>query len=258
MTAAADSTIQMATEKLTEARDLVNQLYDGVNQLLSWVPEMFVHLIDPIKKGIEEFGKFHMKIFEEIKQFVTQPGSPGALREVSERWTSQVAGKLGNIAGELGLDFHRTNIEWEGRAAEAYKALVPGQVKAVNGVKGAADSMVTTLGTLANAIESFWVSILIAITTFVGGIIAAIAGIAGVVTAPPAIVALTSVSVVVIGLITSAINALVSTIQPINLQAKSIAKTVDELGDKWRKPENNVEMGDGTVRDGDESNWEAR
>ncbi len=145
----------------------------------------------------------------------------------------------------------------EGRAAEAYKALVPGQINAVNGVKGAADKMVLTLDSLANAIEMFWVSIGIAVVTLAVGLTAALAGICGVVTAPPAIVALTSVAVVVVGLITAAVSALISTIQPINSQAKAVQKTVDELGDTWSKPTNGVDLGDGTVRDGDESNWEA-
>lgn len=256
-TAAADATIQKAAEKITEANDLVNKLYEGVNQLLSWVPEMYVPLIEPIKKGMEEFGKLHMKIFEEINQFLTERGSPSRLREVAGQWTAQ-ATKLGAISGDLNLDKHRTNIEWEGRAAEAYKALVPGQVSAVNGVKGAADKVVLTLDALANAIEMFWVSIGIAVTTFAVGLFAALAGIVGVVTAPPAIVALTSVAVVVVGLITAATTAIVSTIQPINSQAKAVQKTVDELGDTWSKPSNGVELGDGTVRDGDDSNWEAR
>ncbi len=41
-------------------------------------------------------------------------------------------------------------------------------------------------------------------------------------------------------------------------QAKSTKKTVDELGDKWAKPNTNVELDDGSVSDGDESNWEVR
>lgn len=256
--AAADASIQKASEKINEASDLVQKLYDGVNQLLSWVPDAFAHLIEPIKKGMEEFGKFHAKIFDEIKQFLTERGSPSRLREVAEQWTSQVAKQLGTIAGDLKLDKHRSNIEWEGRAAEAYKALIPGQVGAVNGVKGATDKMVLALDSLANAIEMFWVSITIAFTSFVVGLFAALAGIAGVVTAPPAIVALSSVAVVVVGLITAAITALVSTIQPINSQAKSTKKNVDELGNKWAKPNNNVELDDGSVSDGDGSNWEAR
>ena len=259
MTAAAtDAIIEKANEKITEANDLVNKLYDGVNKLLSWVPDIFAHLIEPIKKAMEEFGKLHERIFKEITQFLTDRGSPSRLREVAGQWTSKIAKQLGTVAGDLKLDKHRSNIEWEGRAAEAYKALVPGQVDAVNGVKGAADKMVLTLEALANAIEMFWVSVAIAITTFVVGLFAAIAGIAGVVTAPPAIVALSSVAVVVVGLITAAITAIVSTIQPINSQARSIKKTVDELGNKWAKPNNNVELDDGSVRDGDGSNWEAR
>ena len=44
----------------------------------------------------------------------------------------------------------------------------------------------------------------------------------------------------------------------VSSQAKSIQKTVDELGDKWAKPNSSVELDDGSISDGDGSNWEVR
>ncbi|MCA1189405.1 MULTISPECIES: WXG100 family type VII secretion target [unclassified Saccharopolyspora] len=257
-TATGDDVIHMVSGKLTEVQEMMQKLYDGVNQLLSWVPEAFMHLIEPIKKGMEEIVKLHKQMFDQIMQTVERAGSPGLLRAASQQWADLVAEKLGTVAGDLKLDKHRTNIEWEGRAAEAYKALVPGQADAVNGTKSAADKMVTALDTLANAVEMFWISIGIAVVTFLGGLATAIAGCIGVVTAPPGLAFGVSVGVAAIGLATAAFSAFIGAIQPINSQMKSAQKTIDELGGKWATPENGVDLSDGSSSDGDESNWEAR
>lgn len=257
-TSTGDDVLHQVSGKITEVQELMQKLYDGVDQLLSWVPEAFVHLIEPIKKGMEEVGKLHRQMFDELMRIWDRRGSPSLLREKSQQWSDLVSGKLGAVAGDLKLDRHRSAIEWEGRAAEAYKALVPGQVDAVNGVKGAADKMVVALDALANAVEMFWVSVIMAVVTFLVGLGAAIAGVAGVVTAPPGIVVFFSFATVAVGLITAAVGAFYATVQPINTQTKSVQKTIDELGGKWSTADNGVDLSDGSVSDGDRSNWEVR
>ncbi|GAA3365821.1 hypothetical protein [Saccharopolyspora gregorii] len=259
MTAATgDDAIHMVSGKLTEVQEMVQKLYDGVNQLLNWVPESFMHLIEPIKKGLEEFGKLQMKIFEEIYEFLQKPGEVDLLRGVSKQWSAQISTPLKSVAGSLNLDKHRSNIEWEGRAAEAYKALVPGQAGAVTGIQGVADKMVTALDSLANAIEMFWVAVWVALVTFAVGMASAIAGLAGIVTAPAAIAGILGVLVVVVGLIGAAVTAFYATVQPINSQIEVIGSALDGLGDEWTKPDNGIDLSDGSASDGDASNWEAR
>ncbi|MGW0890613.1 hypothetical protein [Saccharopolyspora sp. NPDC002578] len=259
MTAAAgDDVIHMVSGKLTEVQEMVQKLYDGVNQVLSWVPEAFLRLIEPIKKGMEEFGKIHLKIFEEINEFVQKPGQVDLLREISKQWSDQVSASLKDVAGAINLDKHRSNIEWEGRAAEAYKALVPGQSGAVTSIQGAADKMVTALDSLANAIEMFWVAVWVAVVTFAVGLVGAIAGLAGIVTAPAAVVGIAGVASVVVGLIGAAVTAFYATVQPINSQVQIISSAIDGLGEQWTKPNNGVDLGDGSASDGDGSNWEVR
>lgn len=259
MTAATgDDVIHMVSGKLTESQEMVQKLYDGVDQLLSWVPEAFMHLIEPIKKTVEEFGKLHVKIFEEIGEFLTKRGEIDLLRTVSEQWSDRVAAPLKDVSGALNLDKHRSNIEWEGRAAEAYKALVPAQAGAVTSLQGAADKMVTALDSLANAIEMFWVAVGVAVVTFVVGLVAAIAGLAGIVTAPAAIAGACGVVSVVLGLIGAAVTAFYATVQPINSQIKIIRSVTDGLGGKWATPDNGVDLSDGSASDGDRSNWEVR
>ncbi|WP_243789911.1 hypothetical protein [Saccharopolyspora gloriosae] len=259
MTAAAgDDVIHMVSGKLTEAQEMVHKLYDGVNQLLSWVPEAFMHLIEPIKKGMEEFGKLQLKVFEEIYEFIENRGNIGLLREMSEQWSGQVSAPLKSIAGALNLDKHRSNIEWEGRAAEAYKALVPGQAGTVTGVQGVADKMATALDALANAVRMFWVSIAFAVVLFAVGLAGAIAGLAGIATALPAVAGLAGVITVVLGLIGSAVTAFITTVQPIKSQVKVLQGALDGLGETWSKPGNGVDLSDGSASDGDASNWESR
>lgn len=180
---------------------------------------------------------------------IIEPGNPAALREASEKWTSEVSKMLGTIAGELNLDNHQTKIEWEGRAAEAYKGLVPEQVEGVNGLESVSDHMVSALDELANTIVTFWVAIGVAVVTFVVGMVAAIAACVGVVTAPAGIAAAVGVAAVCLGLVTAAITALVAMIQSISSSAKSTKQQVDELGSTWEKSDAGVDYGD-------ESNWE--
>lgn len=244
-----DSAIDKAVQKMQEAEGKVQELFDAVDKVLSWVPDMFAHLIEPIKKGCEELSKKIQEMWDKVTEFMGQRGSPSALREAREKWTSEVGKPIGKTAGDLNLDNHKTKIEWEGRAAEAYKGLVPKQVDGLNGLKSASDRMVLSLDSLANAIETFWVAVGIAIATFVIGIIAAIAACAGIVTIPAGVAVAMGVVGVVIGLIGAAITAILGAIQPINSAAAATKKEVDALGTTWGKSKSGVDLGE-------ESNWD--
>lgn len=107
-----------------------------------------------------------------MNQLFEQPGNSDRLREAGAQWAGDIGNILGDIAGDVSLDKLRTNIEWTGRAAEAYKATVPAQGEALNGLKDLALEMRTSLDGLAQSIDNFWLAMKIAFATFVVAVVA--------------------------------------------------------------------------------------
>lgn len=249
-----DPLVQEAYEKLQEIQQKVDEFFDKVNSVLSWVPFFLQHLIEPIRAAIEALNAKLREFWDRANQLMEQPGSPSRLDEVAEQWTNEVATAVGEVAGTVSPDQLRTNIEWVGRAAEAYRATVPAQVDGLNGVKGLAEQMRTSLNLLANSVENFWLAIGIAFTTFIVGAVGAIIAAATVVGIPAAVAALATAVGVSIGLITAAIMALKSHLNTIETQQNAIATRVTNLGTTWAASDVGT-MADASVTDGDASDW---
>lgn len=249
-----DPLVQEAYEKLQEIQRKVDEFFDKVNSVLSWVPFFLQYLIEPIRAAIEALNAKLREFWDRANQLMEQPGSPSRLDEVAEQWTNEVATAVGEVAGTVSPDKLRTNIEWVGRAAEAYRTTVPAQVDGLNGVKGLAEQMRTSLNLLANSVENFWLAIGIAFTTFIVGAVGAIIAAATVVGIPAAVAALATAVGVSIGLIAAAIVALKSHLNTIETQQNAIATKVTALGTTWAASDVGT-MADASVADGDASDW---
>ena len=255
MTAPAlDPLVQEAYEKLREIQQKVDEFFDKVNSVLSWVPFFLSYLIEPIRAGIEALNAKLREFWDRANQLFQQPGSPSRLDEVAQLWVSEVAEPVAAIAGTVSPDKMRTNVEWVGRAAEAYRSTVPAQVSGLNGIKDIANQMRTSLNLLANSVENFWLAIGIAFATFIVGAVGAIIAAATVVGVPAAIAAIATAVGVSIGLIAAAVVSLKSHINTIELQQAAIAQKVTDLGTHWANSDVGA-MSDASVADGDASDW---
>lgn len=241
--------------KANEIDAKIQEFFNKANDILSWVPGAFSHLIEPIKQGLQAISQKLQEFWNDLKRFlVTEHGEPDTLKNAGDQWMNQVGNPTHDIAGDIALPKLRTYLEWEGKAAEAYKVIVPAQAEGLKAIKGLAEQLRTSLTNLGNAIESFWTAVLIALGAFVVAIIAAIVEACGIVTLPACIPTLLGAVGAAIGLISTAALSTMSMVDTINTEQTAIKQKIHDLGDEWTR--SNVDLGDATSSDGDASNWQ--
>lgn len=248
------SAVAEADRKFHEIDEKVRRFFEIVNDTISWVPWPASELLGPIEDGMEKLAQEMQKFWDEARQVREQPGNADRLREAGAAWANSIGNPLGDIAGNISLENHKTNIEWTGRAAEAYKALVPAQEEALSGLKDMAIKMRTSLDDMAESIEDFWQAIVIALVSFAIGAAGAIASAFGVVTIPAGIVVLLGAVGVGLTFIFQAVQAIDSHMDVIRDQQTAIQQGLHDVGTTWEQS-NITAMSDASVTDGDASDW---
>jgi len=243
--------VQQAGDKANELEEKIKEFFDAVNDVLSWVPDFLSDLIEPIQRGIDALNQKIQEFWDRVNLIREQPGDSDRLRQVGDQWANEIGNSAGDIAGTISLDKLKTNIDWTGKAAETYKATVPAQASGLNSVKDLANQMKSSLSSLANAIDNFWLAIKVAFVVFIAGAVAAIATACTVVGLPAAIATAAAVS---IGLVTTAIIAMQSFTQTIATEQGNITQKIhDDLGE-WSKT--NIDaLGHASVNDRNGTNW---
>lgn len=247
--------VNEASEKSQEIEQKIREFFDKVNEVIGWVPDIFSGLIEPIVQGMEQLRQKMQEFWDRVNQLFEQPGNSERLREVGVQWADSIGNVLGEIADTVSPDKLRTNIEWTGRAAEAYRATVPAQGEALTGLKDLAIEMRTSLDSLAESIDDFWQAMKIAFTVFVVAAVGALVAAATVVGIPLAIGAILTAVGACIYLITETIVALDSHVDTIQNQQTTIQQQVRDVGNEW--PRSNIgAMSDASVTDGDAPDWQ--
>lgn len=227
--------IDEAVAKVNEIERKIQEFFDKVNDVLSSVPGFLDHLVDPIIQGMYQIRQEMQEFWDRLNQFLTNRGDPEKLRAYADDWRESIGNRLGDMAEDIKLYRLRSNIEWEGSAAEAYKAIVPAQSEGLEGIKSLAIQINTSLKSLANGIEDFWTAILIAFGMFVVAIAAAIVGAATVAGIPAAIAALLTAIGACIALIHTAITQRDSLEDMIKTEQDTIAQGTVDIGTEWAK-----------------------
>ncbi|HUQ59543.1 hypothetical protein [Lentzea sp.] len=225
-----------AAEKVEAVDRDLERFFDVVNATLTWVPPPLRPMIDQIEEDVRWLTGRIAEFRDRVSQVCRQTGDPDRLRQVGTGWVEQVGDVLGDIAGTLTLDKMRTNVEWEGRAARAYAAAVPPQPQGLTAVKDVANQMRASLNTLANSIDAFWISMIVALTTFAVAAAGAIAAACTVVGIPAAIGAVAGGLTVVIGIIGAAVMALESHTNTIETEQNAIMQKIHDIGREWTMP----------------------
>ncbi|MFD2422145.1 hypothetical protein [Amycolatopsis pigmentata] len=227
--------IQQADDKFHELEQKIREFFDRVNDVLSWVPDFLSGLVQPIQEGLTTLRQKIQEFWDRVNQLLTHRGNPTRLHQVAEDWANSVGNIVGDIAGRISLDKLQTNLDWQGRGAEAYKTTVPAQVSGLNAVKDLANQLRSSLDNLGNGIETFWTAMTVAGVVFAVGAVGAIAAACTVVGIPAAIAALATAAGVSIGLVTTAILSLQSLTNTISTEQHTIGQKVHDLGDQWAK-----------------------
>lgn len=232
MTSAA---IQEAVKKANEIDQKVQSFFDKVNDLLEWVPGFLSDLIRPILDGLAAIKRKFDEFWAPLKEQFDNFGNPPKLEEYSATWRETVANPIRTISDDVKLENMSTNIEWEGRGAEAYKTIVPPQSEGLADIKDLAVDISETLKELANGIEDFWIAIGIALGSLVIGMVAAIVEAATVVGIPAAIATIIAAIGVAFAAVTAAIVALKGIYDTLDTKQEAIQNGLNDLGDKWSK-----------------------
>ncbi len=241
--------IDEAVETADEIERKIQEFFDKVNDVISWVPWPFDDLIEPIEQGMAQLREKMQEFWDRLTDFLTNRGDPDKLKQFADEWRESIGNRIGEIAGDIKLTQMRSNIEWEGRAAEAYKTIVPPQSEGLEGIKSLAVQINTSLKSLANGIEDFWTAILIAFGTFVVAIAAAIIGAVTVVGIPAAIAAVLVAVGACVALITTAIVSRDAVEDTIKAEQDTIAQGTQDIGTQWTKSKTSMS---------DPGDWEAR
>ncbi|MGP4019342.1 hypothetical protein [Saccharopolyspora sp. 5N708] len=249
----ADPLVEQVNGKLQELDQKIQEFFDQINGVLSWVPEAFAHLIEPIQRGMEVVNQKVQEFWDRVQQWRQQPGDATVLRVKSEIWASAVANPIGDVAGDVALEKLDANVDWTGRAAEAYKAIVPAQADGLTGVKDLALQIRNSLNSLANALDAFNMAMIIAVGVFIVGAVGAIAAACTVAGAGAAVGAIASAAGVSIGLVTTAIVAMNSYFDVIEVEQIALQQKIHDVGSAWSRSDR--EFSDGSVRDGDGTDW---
>lgn len=250
----ANPMVQQAGEKAHELEQKIQEFFDKVNDVLSWVPGFLSHLIDPIVEGMEALRQKIEDFWQRLEKVWNEPGDSDRLKQVADQWVQQIGNVAEDVAGSVSLDRLATNYDWTGKAAEAYKATVPAQVSGLDGIKDVASQMKSSLVNLANAIDNFWTAIIAALVVFAVGAVAAVAAACTIVGIPAAIAAIATAAGVSIGLVVTAIVAMQSLTQAIQTEQGNIRQKIhDDLGN-WEK--SNIDaLGHASVNDPSGMNW---
>lgn len=246
--------VQEAHQQTQKIDQESKRFFEQVNSVMSWVPAPLEYLIDPIIRNMELLDRKLREFWDRVNQLWDQPGDSDRLKQVGEQWVSQVGSALGDVAGTIGLDKLRTTIEWEGRAARAYQATVPPQAAGLNSIKDIAGQMRSSLTSLANSIDMFWLAMGLAFIGFAVAIAGAVAAAFTVVGIPAAIGVILTAAAAAIGLIAAAVMALESHVNTIEVEQAAIRQKLRDLGSTWAMP-NTADMADASVMDGDRSDW---
>ncbi|CAM01164.1 hypothetical protein A8924_2251 [Saccharopolyspora erythraea NRRL 2338] len=249
----ANALVQQAADRSQEIERAVDDFWEVVDELLSRVPDFLSYLVEPIQRGMEALARLLQDFWDRTNQLFEQPGDSDRLREISELWAGAVATPVGDVAGDITLSGLQAGVRWEGPAAEAYKALVPKQEEGLNGVEDVAMQIRQSLNNLANAIDAFWLAVLVALGVFVVGAVTAIATACTVVCTPGAIAAIATAAGVSVGLITTAVVAMNSYLDVIDTEQTDLRDKIRDLGDQWTRSAH--DLSDGSVSDGDSSDW---
>lgn len=248
--------------RVREALDAIprefQRLIDNINSVLDWLPGF---IMDKINAALRAVGDFIGKVLTEIGKFITQPGVPWTLWTHGTTWTEQVGGKVSNWQDVFHVGSMKTDDEWKGGSADAYKNTLPLQQKALGAIKSAADEVDDVLTKMAIAIGVAWLAIVAAIVSFVIELTAEAGAAATGAGAPPAAAAAGVSAAKVWGIVSAALAVLEAFVAGTLLPAvKDLNQRVNNSegfpGGHW--PKLTTDISDSSHRDnkGQNAPWE--
>jgi hypothetical protein len=251
-----DTIYREVLAKLLEAgrtlQDVLNTLGEGVRQAIAQLPAIGAWLRTQWDRLLAEAGR----AIDAISKLTSDiGGDPTAVRQLGEDWVNQIGAVASTQAQALGRGQLPSNGKWEGVAATAYfTGVVPNQTGALSAVKDATDSVNEGLNEVANAIESFWASIGVAVAAFLVALAAALVANATILGIPPGVLALILACIVFAAAVNAAFTSLGNSFDMVD-RLFAAATNVQPVQAGWPPLQSTDTLSDASVKDGDASEW---
>jgi hypothetical protein len=200
-------------------------------------------------------------VADRMNALVLAAGDPEALRAAGAAWIDDVARPVSALVGAATDDVLQTDDHWRGAAADAYRATLYPQQKALAAVVATGQQIDAELEDLAAAILRFWIAIGSACLGLVIALAGALGSAATVVGAP----ASAGLALAGVGALVVAGNSALSNLTEITSAAAARAGALERrLADgtafpegRWPRSTSGIST-DARVTDGDASDWEVR
>ncbi len=188
---------------LQKIQDKIDWIAAKINRVLSYVPGFLSWVVDKVKAGwdlmVQKLAEFWMWFVDKL----SYAGNPWMLTGAAEAWVARVGSPVSKINDTLSDASFSVDDEWVGRAANQYKQGLEPQRRANTSVlSDFAQNFGSALNAMSGAIWAFWIGVIIAIVTLIGGLAGAAAAtgtIVGIPAAPVIICAAVIVCLVSLG-----------------------------------------------------------
>ncbi|MGI5216175.1 hypothetical protein [Plantactinospora sp. CA-290183] len=177
--------IEQITGLIDQVDGKTAELRDNVTRLSGQLPE-------PARQqtltALEDFALELEQLFHALRNMVTHWGSPSALWDAADGWSSRVGGPVSARAGVATSGHLRADDgNWEGTAATAYAQRLELQRAALVAINTPlCESIGSALSALAVGIMTYWASLVYALSALVTGLVGAVAASGTVVGLPAA------------------------------------------------------------------------
>lgn len=241
------------------AEDLVDQIVTSTNQVLDQLPGW---LVGNSRTALADLQRTITETIGQIRAWLSNAGDPVALELAAREWTGQVSDPLGQFVLPLGTaERPELSSAWTGNAAEAYLAVLPAQGTAVQTVQATAGEVQQMLIEFANAVRAFWAAIDVAVTAAIAGLAAAIgAAVTGPTGLGPAAFGFAAA-----GAFSTSVGATIAAFQGFTATAtvtgNAILTRIDDntgYGEGAWPRSTTDDFADGSVSDGDETDWQVK
>lgn len=161
------ATMTHISQLTTKVNDNLTKLFDNSNAAAAKLPGFIAQKIVDLLKKLQEVVA---KMWEEVKQFIEEPGNWGDLSDASKAWTEKVQSPVSAEAGRFTETYSKVDDYWQGRAAEAYKKVIKPEAPQSAATEQCADTakeISSALNTCKLAIIGFWLAVGIAYSALI-------------------------------------------------------------------------------------------
>jgi hypothetical protein len=243
---------------IATAEATVRTVAGGISAVLDQLPGWSV---DGIRVALADMQRAFDEKIAELRGWIAYRGDPAALRRYGAVWANDIGGAASRAGGFANLNLIEADDHWSGMAADAYRNTLPAQKDATVAIKAAGDEIAAAFEELANAISSFWTAISIAMIAFTVAIISAVVSAVTAVGAPIGI----GIVVTALGIFATAGAAALSALNDITNEAAARSAGIESrfFNDSafpygaW-PPSTTSSSADGSITDGDDTDWHVK